>query len=140
MYIEMFAPVPCQEYVVDWFVLDFLCNFMFLLTLRFFYVFCFHWFIHLFTFWGHLELAIWCEVPHCVAHCKVTPRYFVLGHFVLEMGCFLFDLYHIIFLIHNWENRESELSIYQALAIAANLSDDRNICLRRIGDRKLKTV
>ena len=35
----------------------------------------------LFYFLGHVEIAIWCEVPHCVADRTVTPRCFVFGLF-----------------------------------------------------------
>ena len=44
----------------------------------------------LFTFWGRLGLAIWCEVPHCVENRTVTPRCFVLGRSNIYPIFFLF--------------------------------------------------
>ena len=43
----------------------------------------------LFTFWDHLQLAVWCEVPHC--------RCFVLGRFNSETKCCLLDINPIFF-------------------------------------------
>ena len=54
------------------------------------------------TLWGHLGLALWCEVPHCVEDRTVTPRCFVLGRSNLEMGCCLLDIYPISFLFHKF--------------------------------------
>jgi hypothetical protein len=42
---------------------------------------------------GHLQLAIWCEVPHCVEDRNVTSRCIVLDRLVMEMGCCLLDIY-----------------------------------------------
>ena len=75
-----------------------LYNFSFLIKFGLLDMVCFHWFIHFFTLWGHLGLALWCEVPHCVEDRMVTPRCFVLGRSNLEMACCLLDIYPISFL------------------------------------------
>ena len=67
------------------------------------------------TLSGHLQLAIWCEVPYCVE----DRRCIVLDRLVMEMGCCVLDIYPYPFffvlkylLCHKWRKVPNSLHYY----------------------------
>ena len=68
---------------------------------------------------GHLQLAIWCEVPHCVEDRNATSRCIVLDRLAMEMECCLHDIYPYPFffilkylLCHKWRKVPNFLHYY----------------------------
>jgi hypothetical protein len=68
---------------------------------------------------GYSQLAIWCEVPHCVEDHNAASRCIALDRLVMEMGCCLLDIYPYPFffilkylLCHKWRKVPNFLHYY----------------------------